>query len=94
MDADLLPTPHWTLSGGWEAIDEARGVRVEWPAGFDPAGLPRPRHALRERVRFRWKGRWRVGEVRDIKLSALGQLPQYIIYTSGHGYWVGEDQVE
>jgi hypothetical protein len=90
-----LPVPHWSIRGEWEPIYEPTGERREWPAGFDPARLPRPRHQLRERVAFAWRGRRLLGEIRDIRLAGGRQAPpEYIIYTSGHGYWVPEEQVE
>lgn len=63
------PVPHWSLSGAWEPIHEPSGQPWAWPAGFDPARLPRPRYSLRDRVRFRWRHRHLRGEVRDIKLG-------------------------
>lgn len=106
-----LPVPHWTLREAWEPIYEPSGERLAWPAGFDPARLPAPRHAVRERVTFIWRGRRRRGEIRDIKLGGgpytpaddlpaliearyLRRPPEYVIYTSGHGFWVPETEVE
>ena len=91
------PIPHWSLSGTWEAIDEATGQPAAWPPGWDPADLPRPRCRLRDRVAFVWRGRRRTGEVRDIRvrLMAAGQPAlEYVIYTSGHGFWVPDDQLD
>ena len=90
--APEAPVLHWSLAGEWEPILEASGQRAAWPAGLDPAQLPRPRCNLRERVLFRWRHRRLRGEIRDIKLS--GARLEYIIYTGGHGYWVSEDQLE
>ncbi len=93
----FLPVPHWSERGEWEPIDERTGERAAWPAGLDPAALPRPRHRLRERVTFLWKGRRRQGEIRDIRLTAAGGGPptlEYIVYTSGHGYWLPESRID
>ncbi len=90
------PVPNWSEHGEWEPIDPATGARVDWPPGLDPATFPRPRHRLRERVLFLWKGRRRWGEIRDIRLlDADSERPvlEYVVYTSGHGYWVTEDQL-
>lgn len=90
------PVPNWSERGEWEPIDPATGARAAWPRGFEPAHLPRPRYHLRERVPFLWKGRRRWGEIRDIRLlAATTDRPvlEYVVYTSGHGYWVTEDQL-